>query len=91
MIDEADRMLDQGFEAEMKEIITLIPKGTQIVHFLVFFFSSIFLERQTMLFSATQTNKVQDLAKVSLTDPHEVCFISKFAEILTSDKYIRYM
>lgn len=55
IIDEADRMLDVGFEAEMKEIISLIPK-----------------ERQTLLFSATQTNKVRDLAKLSLTAPVEV-------------------
>ena len=41
MIDEADRILEIGFEEEMRQIISLLPK-----------------ERQTMLFSATQTTKV---------------------------------
>ncbi|XP_033740782.1 ATP-dependent RNA helicase HAS1-like isoform X2 [Pecten maximus] len=49
IIDEADRILDIGFEEEMKQIIKLLPK-----------------KRQTMLFSATQTRKIEDLAKVSL-------------------------
>lgn len=40
-IDEADRILEIGFEEEMRQIIKILPK-----------------ERQTMLFSATQTNKV---------------------------------
>lgn len=42
VIDEADRILEQGFEEEMHQIIKLLPK-----------------ERQTMLFSATQTKKVR--------------------------------
>ncbi|KAG6543944.1 hypothetical protein Mapa_014785 [Marchantia paleacea] len=48
IIDEADRILEIGFEEEMKQIIKLLPK-----------------ERQTVLFSATQTTKVEDLARVS--------------------------
>ena len=48
VIDEADRILDIGFEEELKQIIKILPK-----------------ERQTCLFSATQTNKVSDLAKLS--------------------------
>ncbi|XP_020828582.1 ATP-dependent RNA helicase DDX18 [Phascolarctos cinereus] len=49
VIDEADRILEVGFEEEMKQIIKLLPR-----------------RRQTMLFSATQTRKVEDLAKISL-------------------------
>ncbi|XP_064628764.1 ATP-dependent RNA helicase DDX18-like [Lineus longissimus] len=49
IIDEADRILDIGFEEEMKQIIKLLPK-----------------RRQTMLFSATQTRKTEDLIKISL-------------------------
>ncbi|KAJ3202272.1 ATP-dependent RNA helicase, partial [Clydaea vesicula] len=49
VIDEADRILEVGFEEEMHKIIKLLPS-----------------ERQTMLFSATQTTKVEDLARVSL-------------------------
>ena len=49
VIDEADRILDVGFEPEMKQIVKLLPK-----------------RRQTMLFSATQTKKTEDLARISL-------------------------
>ncbi|GLI65585.1 hypothetical protein VaNZ11_009159 [Volvox africanus] len=48
VIDEADRILEIGFEEEMRQIIKILPK-----------------ERQTMLFSATQTTKVEDLARIS--------------------------
>ncbi|GBB86138.1 hypothetical protein RclHR1_01260009 [Rhizophagus clarus] len=50
IIDEADRILEIGFEEEMKQIIKILPKEN----------------RQSMLFSATQTTKVEDLARVSL-------------------------
>ncbi|XP_009150679.1 DEAD-box ATP-dependent RNA helicase 27 isoform X2 [Brassica rapa] len=52
VMDEADRILEQNFEEDMKKIIKLLPKT-----------------RQTSLFSATQTSKVEDLARVSLTSP----------------------
>lgn len=48
VIDEADRILEIGFEEEMRQIIKILPK-----------------DRQTMLFSATQTTKVEDLARLS--------------------------
>ena len=50
VIDEADRILDIGFEDEMRQIVKILPKE----------------DRQTMLFSATQTTKVEDLARISL-------------------------
>jgi len=50
VIDEADRILKVGFEDEMRQIVKILPKD----------------ERQTMLFSATQTTKVEDLARISL-------------------------
>ncbi|KAJ5374737.1 hypothetical protein N7517_006743 [Penicillium concentricum] len=50
VIDEADRILEVGFEDEMRQIVRILPKE----------------ERQTMLFSATQTTKVEDLARISL-------------------------
>jgi ATP-dependent RNA helicase DDX18/HAS1 len=52
VIDEADRIMQQGFEEEMHQIVRLLPK-----------------ERQTMLFSATMTEKVEDMARLSLTEP----------------------
>ncbi|KAF3310838.1 ATP-dependent RNA helicase [Orbilia oligospora] len=50
VIDEADRILEVGFEDEMRQIIKILPKQ----------------DRQSMLFSATQTTKVEDLARISL-------------------------
>lgn len=50
VIDEADRILEIGFEDEMRQIIKILPKEN----------------RQSMLFSATQTTKVEDLARISL-------------------------
>merc|ERR1712093_393685 len=50
IIDEADRILEVGFEEEMRKIVRILPKEN----------------RQTMLFSATQTTKVNDLARISL-------------------------
>ena len=41
VIDEADRILEIGFEEEMRQVVRILPK-----------------DRQTMLFSATQTTKV---------------------------------
>ena len=51
VIDEADRILEVGFEDEMRQIIKIFGSNT---------------DRQTMLFSATQTTKVEDLARISL-------------------------
>ena len=51
-IDEADRILDQGFADQMKDILKRLP-----------------VERQSMLFSATLSDGVTSLAKVSLKNP----------------------
>ncbi|KAG8347634.1 DEAD DEAH box helicase Helicase conserved C terminal domain [Trypanosoma vivax] len=51
-VDEADRVLDNGFEEDMREIVSSLPK-----------------QRQTFLFSATQTTRVEQLARVSFYRP----------------------
>lgn len=61
IIDEADRILEIGFEEDMQKIIRILPNGDFSRE------SSLIVEnRQSMLFSATQTTKVDDLARVSL-------------------------
>uniref|UniRef100_A0A1Q3EXA6 ATP-dependent RNA helicase n=1 Tax=Culex tarsalis TaxID=7177 RepID=A0A1Q3EXA6_CULTA len=53
IIDECDRILEIGFEEDMKQIISILPK-----------------KRQTMLFSATQTSRTEELGKLALkTEP----------------------
>lgn len=52
VMDEADRMLEDGFEAELNEIVRLCPA-----------------KRQTMLFSATMTDDVDQLVRLSLDRP----------------------
>ncbi|KUJ16191.1 DEAD-domain-containing protein [Mollisia scopiformis] len=55
VLDEADRIMDMGFQTSVDAIVEHLPK-----------------QRQTMLFSATQTKKVSDLARLSLRDPEYV-------------------
>ena len=55
VLDEADRIMDLGFQQTVDAIVEHLPKT-----------------RQTMLFSATQTKKVSDLARLSLQDPEYI-------------------
>ncbi|XP_060227708.1 ATP-dependent RNA helicase DDX18 isoform X2 [Meriones unguiculatus] len=68
VIDEADRILDVGFEEELKQIIKLLPT-----------------RRQTMLFSATQTRKVEDLARISLKKEPLYVGVDDDKEVATVD------
>ncbi|KAK6793029.1 hypothetical protein RDI58_012110 [Solanum bulbocastanum] len=52
ILDEADRLLELGFSAEIRELVRLCPK-----------------RRQTMLFSATMTEEVDELINLSLNKP----------------------
>ncbi|KAI3929106.1 hypothetical protein MKW92_027689 [Papaver armeniacum] len=52
ILDEADRLLELGFSAEISELVRVCPK-----------------KRQTMLFSATLTEQVDELIKLSLNKP----------------------
>ena len=55
VLDEADRILDMGFQNTIDAIVEHLPQ-----------------KRQTLLFSATQTKKVSDLARLSLRNPEYV-------------------
>ncbi|KAI9358024.1 P-loop containing nucleoside triphosphate hydrolase protein [Pilaira anomala] len=60
VLDEADRIMDMGFQNTMNAIIENLPR-----------------QRQTLLFSATQTRSVKDLARLSLKDPEFVAVHEK--------------
>ncbi|CAA0831516.1 DEAD-box ATP-dependent RNA helicase 51 [Striga hermonthica] len=51
VLDEADRILEENFEKEINQIISILPK-----------------QRQTAFFSATQTRKIEDLARISFKE-----------------------
>lgn len=71
ILDEADRILDMGFEEDINSIVRALPA-----------------ERQTMLFSATQTRSVRDLSRLSLSSPEYVAVHEK-AETATPDALVR--
>lgn len=55
ILDEADRLLDECFFEQMKEVMRLCSKN-----------------HQTMLFSATMTDKVEDLVRMALNKPVKI-------------------
>ncbi|KAJ2908476.1 RNA-dependent ATPase [Coemansia aciculifera] len=57
VLDEADRMLDQGFEKDIKKIIYMLRQGD---------------DRQTVMFSATWPKSVRALADTFLRNPVRV-------------------
>lgn len=64
VLDEADRLLNLDFEAEIDEILKAVPK-----------------ERNTFLFSATMTNKVQKLQRACLRNPVKVEVSAKYSTV----------
>ena len=70
VLDEADRILDMGFEEELNSILSYMPPSSQ---------------RQTMLFSATQTKSVKQIARLSLKNPEYVA-VHEEARFVTPER-----
>ncbi|KAM4710505.1 ATP-dependent RNA helicase DDX55 [Discoglossus pictus] len=60
ILDEADRLLDMGFEASLNTILGYLPK-----------------QRRTGLFSATQTQEVENLVRAGLRNPVRIAVKEK--------------
>lgn len=71
VMDEADRLLDLDFGAELDKILRVIPR-----------------DRNTYLFSATMTSKIEKLQRASLRNPVRIAVSSKYQ---TADNLIQLM
>lgn len=73
ILDEADRMLDEYFAEQLKEVMRLCSKT-----------------HQTMLFSATMTDRVEDLVKMSLKRPVKI-FLNENVDVtpLLKQEFVR--
>ncbi|KAL8652917.1 MAG: hypothetical protein Q9210_002409, partial [Variospora velana] len=73
VLDEADRMLEDGFADELNEILATIPKF-----------------RQTMLFSATMTDRVDKLIRLGLDRPVRLLIDSQNQTVTTlTQEFVR--
>ncbi|KAK5669799.1 ribosomal RNA processing protein, variant 2 [Batrachochytrium dendrobatidis] len=70
VMDEADRLLDLDFGAEIEKVLKVIPR-----------------ERNTYLFSATMTSKVEKLQRASLVNPVKVEVATKYSTVDTLLQY----
>nr|XP_058896664.1 ATP-dependent RNA helicase DDX55 isoform X2 [Kogia breviceps] len=69
VLDEADRLLDLGFEASINTILEFLPK-----------------QRRTGLFSATQTQEVENLVRAGLRNPVRISVKEKGAAASSTQK-----
>lgn len=74
VLDEADRILDMGFQQSMGDIIRYLPPPPQ---------------RQTLLFSATQTRNIKELAKLSLRNPEYIA-VHESAQTALPNKLVQH-
>lgn len=73
VLDEADRLLDDGFSRDIENIIDLLPNREHV-------------DRQTLLFSATMPREVMHLVRSTLKPDFEFVQAVKEGDIATHEK-----
>jgi ATP-dependent RNA helicase MSS116 len=73
VLDEADRLLDDGFSKDIEDIIELLPNRREV-------------DRQTMLFSATMPREVMNLVRRTLKPDFHFVQTVQEGDIATHDK-----
>merc|ERR1711871_1454192 len=68
IVDEADRILQIGFEQDLRAITKILPS-----------------DRQSMLFSATQTQNVADIARIAVKGKPVYVGVDDNAQLATAD------
>ena len=68
-MDEADRMIDMGFEEDVRSIMSHFKVSTDHPGLCCPTLMTFKQQRQTLLFSATMPRKIQDFAQQSLINP----------------------
>lgn len=76
VLDEADRMLDEGFEPAIKKILSLCPASGPTIH-----------DRQTVMFSATWPESIRSLADKYLK--HDVIRVTVGSEELSANHRVK--
>ena len=74
VLDEADRMLDKGFEDDIKHIISNMPSSKK---------------RQTAMFTATWPKTIRDLAATFMKEPVRITIGRDVGENTTADGELR--
>jgi len=69
VLDEADRLLDDGFSREIEDIQQLLPRRQEV-------------DRQTLLFSATMPQEVMHLVRRTLKPDHHKQRMTRFRKRL---------
>ncbi|EEP80842.1 conserved hypothetical protein [Uncinocarpus reesii 1704] len=71
VLDEADRMLDKGFEQDIRDIIGTMPSARK---------------RQTIMFTATWPDSVKNLAATFTRDPVTITIGERTSDIRANDR-----